>query len=105
MRRVERHGPAREAPPHDDADAGYVILRYWPEQHVFMDDRYDMYPMSVIHDFTTVNGGTPGWDRVLRDRGVDVVVWGRDRVLSQLLLQSDDWRVVHRDADYLVFVR
>jgi hypothetical protein len=33
------------------------------------------------------------------------VVWGRDRVLSQLLRQSDDWTITHRDADYLVFLR
>jgi hypothetical protein len=105
MAAVEHHGLLGQRLLVDDADAGYVILRYWPAQHVFMDDRFDMYPMSVIRDFTTVNGGTRGWDRVLRERGVDVVVWGRDRVLSQLLLQSDDWRVAHRDADYLVFVR
>jgi hypothetical protein len=90
----------------DDADAGYVILRYWPRQHVFMDDRFDMYPMSVVQDFTTVNGGTTGWDQVLDRRHVDVVVWGRDRVLSQLLQQRPtQWRIIHRDPDYLAFER
>lgn len=89
----------------DDADAGYVILRYWPEQRVFMDDRFDMFPMSVIDDFTTVNGGRRGWDRVLDEHDVEVVVWERGRVLSRLLEERDDWRVAHRDPDYLVFVR
>jgi hypothetical protein len=89
----------------DDADAGYVILRYSPQQRVFMDDRFDMYPMSVVRDFRTVNSGAEGWDRVLSRRDVEVVVWERDRVLSQLLLEHDQWQVSHRDADYLVFVR
>jgi hypothetical protein len=70
-----------------------------------MDDRFDMYPMSVIRDFRRVNAGARGWERVLADRDVEVVVWERDRVLSQLLLERDDWQVTHRDADYLVFVR
>src|SRR5262245_4310644 len=89
----------------DDADAGYVALRTWPEQRVFMDDRFDMYPLGVIRDFHTVNEGAAGWQRVLDDRDVQVVLWGRDRTLSQLLLQSDDWQVVHRDADNYVFTR
>lgn len=89
----------------DDADAGYVILRYWPEQRVFMDDRFDMYPMSVIDDFSTVNAGQAGWARVLDDRDVEVVLWGRDRALSQVLLERDDWQVVHRDRDFYVFGR
>jgi hypothetical protein len=89
----------------DDADAGYVVLRSWPEQRVFMDDRFDMYPMGVIRDFHTLNDGTAGWDRVLDDRDIQVVLWGRDRTLSQLLLESDEWHVVHRDARYYVFAR
>jgi hypothetical protein len=59
----------------------------------------------VVRDFRTVNSGAEGWDRVLSRRDVEVVVWERDRVLSQLLLEHDQWQVSHRDADYLVFVR
>jgi hypothetical protein len=89
----------------DDADAGYVLLRYWPDQRVFMDDRFDMYPRAVIRDFMTVSNGQPGWDRVLRDRDVEVIVWGHDRLLSELLRQSGDWKIVHSDARDDVFVR
>jgi hypothetical protein len=106
MNAVEEQGLLGTRVLTDDADAGYVILRYGPDQQqVFMDDRFDMFPLPVIRDFTTVNGGSPGWDRVLDEHDVEVVVWGRDRVLSQLLRQSDDWTITHRDADYLVFVR
>jgi len=89
----------------DDADAGYVILRSGPEQPVFMDDRFDMYPLPVIRDFGIVNAGLAGWDDVLRKHDVEVIVWERGRVLSQLLHQRADWRVTHRDKTYEVFVR
>jgi hypothetical protein len=105
MNAVERQGLLGARVLTDDADAGYVILRYGSDQRVFMDDRYDMYPLSVIHDFTTMNSGTPGWDRVLRKHDVEVVVWGRDRVLTQLLRRDDGWRVTYEDPDYVVLVR
>jgi hypothetical protein len=105
MAAVERQGLLGRRLLTDDGDAGYVILSRWPRQLVFMDDRYDMYPMSVIHDFSVLNAGSVGWDRVLRKRNIEVVVWERYRVLSQLLLQRPDWHVVHRDAHYYVFVR
>jgi hypothetical protein len=89
----------------DDADGGYLILRSWPEQRVFFDDRFDMYPLDVISDFTTVSTGKPGWDQVLEDHDVEVVVWERSRILTQLLKQTDDWSVTYQDKSYVVFVR
>ncbi len=105
MDAVEAQGLLGQRVLTDDADAGYVIMRYGTEQPVFMDDRFDMFPLPVIRDFTTVNAGSVGWERVLDDHDVQVVVWGRDRVLSQLLRASDDWQITHRDPDYFVFVR
>jgi hypothetical protein len=89
----------------DDFAAGYVILRYSPDQRVFMDDRFDMYPRPVIRDFKTLNAGSRGWERVLRARDIEVVVWERDRVLSQLLRERADWQLTYRDSKHNVFVR
>jgi hypothetical protein len=102
---VERQGLIGRRLLVDDADGGYVILRSWPRQRVFFDDRFDMYPRRVIRDFTTVSDVRRGWDRVLRSYDVEVVVWQRDRALTQLLRLDDNWRVTHRDADYVVLVR
>jgi hypothetical protein len=89
----------------DDADAGYVILRYAPEQKVFLDDRFDMYPPRLIADFFKVSEGLPGWSRVLDDRRVDVVVWARTGALASELDQSPAWHRVHRDETHAVWVR
>jgi hypothetical protein len=88
-----------------DAAAGYVILEHYPEQKVFIDDRYDMYPRSVIFDYFTLTGGRPGWSKVLDRYDVDVVVWGKNSNLAALLDQSPGWRRVHRDATDAVWVR
>jgi hypothetical protein len=67
----------------DDADAGFVILAYSPEQRVFLDDRYDMYPTKLINDYFTVSAGLPGWSRALDRYDTDVVVWARHTALSR----------------------
>ena len=89
----------------DDADAGYVILAYSPEQRVFMDDRYDMYPTKLINDYFVVSGGMPGWSRALDRYGVDVVVWARQGALTALLDKSPFWEHVHTDTTHAVWVR
>jgi hypothetical protein len=88
-----------------DAWAGYTILRFWPQQRVFMDDRYDMYPTALVDDYTEVADGQPNWQRVLDKHRVQVIVWQPKRALSQLLAQSSHWRRVHSDAKAVVYVR
>ena len=48
-----------------DSDAGYVILEHYPEQRVFLDDRYDMYPTKLIYDYFNLADGKPGWSKIL----------------------------------------
>ncbi len=47
-----------------DAWAGYTIYRYWPEQTVFFDDRYDMYPEDMVEAYDKVLNLEQGWDQV-----------------------------------------
>ena len=61
-----------------DAWAGYVIYKYWPKQHVFFDDRYDMYPIALTDAYNKVPRLKPGWDKVLDQYRINVVVWPKD---------------------------
>jgi hypothetical protein len=88
-----------------DAWAGYTILRFWPQQRVFLDDRYDMYPKKVVDDYTDVADGHPNWEHVLDEYRVDVIVWAPKRALSQLLAESPHWKRVHHDDMAAVWVR
>jgi hypothetical protein len=88
-----------------DAWAGYTIWRYWPQQHVYMDDRYDMYPKRVVDDYDTMANVEPKWRETLDRWRIDVVVWPTERSLSQALLERRDWERVYRDKTASVFVR
>jgi hypothetical protein len=105
MKYVERHDLLGRHLLTTDAAAGYVILEHYPEQKVFIDDRYDMYPRSVIFDYFTLTSGRPGWSTILDRYDVDIVVWGKSSNLAALLDQSPDWQRVHRDATDAVWVR
>ena len=105
MQAVERQGLLGQRLLTDDADSGYVILAYYPEQKVFIDDRYDMYPRPVINAFFDLENGAPGWAKHLDDYKVNVVLWDRDKPLSQYLAQDSHWHRTYRDKNYVIYVR
>ena len=105
MHYVDQHGLLGTRLLTTDADAGYVILEYYPRQRVFIDDRYDMYPTKVIHDSFTVADGKPGWEKVLDHYRIETVLWDRDSTLAGELDASSEWRRVHRDTTRAVWVR
>ncbi|HEX4491027.1 MAG TPA: hypothetical protein VH914_07470 [Acidimicrobiia bacterium] len=88
-----------------DAWAGYTILRFWPQQRIFLDDRYDMFPKRIVDDYTDVADGHPNWEKVLDEYHVQVIVWAPERALTQLLAESSHWKRVHTDDRADVWVR
>jgi hypothetical protein len=105
MRYLEANGLLGQRIYTDDADAGFVIHRYWPRQPVFMDDRFDMFPVPLMEDYLAIAGGDPAWERLLGRYDVDVVVWRRGEALAGLLDGSDAWTRIHRDGSHAVWVR
>jgi len=105
LNHVQRHEGLGTRLLTNDAAAGYVILRYAPDQKVFIDDRYDMYPTSVIYDYFTVSSGRPGWSRILDKYRIETIVWKRDTPLASLLDESPGWKRVYGDAVDAVWVR
>jgi len=90
---------------HHDPNGNYLELLYGDRARVFSDDRVDMFPKAVIDDEVVLLEGRPAWERVLRDRDVDVVLWGRSAPLAQLLAGSPDWHTVYQDPRWTVACR
>jgi hypothetical protein len=105
MTYLSTHGLLGERLFTTDAWAGYDILRFWPHQRVFLDDRYDMYPTKLVAEYTDVADGHADWQKVLDKYRVQVIVWQPARALSQLLAESPHWRLVHTDHNAVVYVR
>jgi uncharacterized membrane protein YgdD (TMEM256/DUF423 family) len=102
---VADHGLLGQRLMTDDAWGGYVILRYWPQQKVFVDDRYDMYPRPVLEDFIRFSDADGRWREILDRNRIDVVVWPAKATIVRFMETDAGWTVVHRDKRAVVFVR
>ena len=105
MRSVEERGALGGRLFTTDAWAGYTIAKYWPEQSVFMDDRYDTYPEDLVADYVKIADLQPGWSSLLDEYDIETVVWPRKRGLTQALALKAGWVEVHRDDVAVVFAR
>jgi hypothetical protein len=105
MRAVEAQGLLGQRLLTNDSWGGYLIARWWPEQKVFLDDRYDMYPTAITNDFVRFTRLKRGWEEVLERYRIDVVVWRQDHPVSRFLERDPGWKQVYRDRLAVVLVR
>jgi hypothetical protein len=90
---------------HQDFVGNYLILRFGRDARVFVDDRYDMYPLEVSSGYRELLRGGPGWQEVLDRHRVDVVLWNTSRPLASILSVDPRWREVFQDGDWVVLRR
>ncbi|HYH50855.1 MAG TPA: serine hydrolase, partial [Acidimicrobiia bacterium] len=105
MQWVEDNGRLGQRIMTDDAWGGYLILKYWPEQKVFVDDRYDMYPRPVLEDFLHFSDAGGRWREILDRNRIDVVVWPAKAAVVRLMETDPAWAVSYRDKNAVVFTR
>ena len=87
-----------------DTVGGYLILRRGRGAGVFIDDRYDMYPVEVSLDYLTLLRAQPGTEEVLDRRGVDAVLWDRALPLVAVLVERG-WREAAGDRRWVLLER
>ena len=87
-----------------DFVGNFVEGRYGTSVKVFVDDRFDMYPVSVLEDFNSFNSASPSWDTILGKYNPTAVLWAPSEPLGQFLAASDRWRVVYSDQEFLIAV-
>ena len=102
---MEARGLLGERIATQDFVGNFLTARGGPKAKVFFDDRFDMYPLPVIQDSLVLLDGREGWQRPLRARHVDVVLWRRGQPLAGLLALDPGWRVVRRDKTWIIAVR
>ncbi len=104
---MAQHGiqPSEVRMASSDTTGNYLELLYGRQAHVFLDDRVDMYPPSVVDDYLTLEHGAPDWSAVLDRRQIDVVLWDRTQPLVGLLSSSPAWRVLYQDHAWSLLCR
>lgn len=82
----------------------YLILRRGRGGGVFIDDRYDMYPVEVSLDYVSLLRALPGATEVLDRRRVDSVLWDRSLPLVAALRERG-WREAAGDKRWVLLQR
>ncbi len=95
--------PGRVATP--DYVGNYLEYRYGTRAHVFLDDRVDVFPSAVEHDYGVLLRAAPGWRAVLDRDGFAAVLWPRNLPLARLIARDPDWRTALKGPRWVVAVR
>jgi hypothetical protein len=90
---------------HRDFVGNYLELRYGRRLPVFIDDRFDMFPVRVSEDYIELLEAGPRSLQILDDRRVDIVLWNKDHPLTNLLLISGGWYEARVTDDWAVLRR
>jgi hypothetical protein len=83
---------------------GYLIWKLYPDYHVYIDGRADVYGDDLVKEFLDVNNGRPGWQESLERHGIQTVIVKSDAALASLLQLEAQWQEVFADKQALIFV-
>jgi hypothetical protein len=82
----------------------YVAARFGGRARVFIDDRYDMYPVDVSQGYEDLLHGSPASVAVLTRFDVDVVLWDDHQPLVPIL-QAAGWHQVDQAGHWVLLQR
>lgn len=89
---------------HTDVTGGWLILRDGRDAEVFIDDRVDMYPVSLLSDYRALVAGSDHALQVLDRRRIELVVWPAGEPLLERLGEGR-WQRRWAEGSYEVWVR
>ncbi len=88
-----------------DSWGGYLIYRLYPENKVFVDDRHDFYGETFLRDYLKTIRLTPDWQVFLKEKKVNWALLPAGSSLSNMLEETSQWAVVHRDETSILLER
>jgi hypothetical protein len=88
----------------NDGFGSYIIYEAWPEYEVFYDGR-DMFGKERTEEYLKVADVERGWKDVLKKYDITWIIYNNESPLSNLLLETDDWRLIYSDQVANIFVK
>jgi hypothetical protein len=87
---------------HDDATGGYFIYADWPDRHVYIDDRAELYGAEGLIAYQEARNGR--YKETFDRYGLDVALSRVEWPLTEIL-REDGWTVHAEDDHFVVFIR
>ncbi|MGH7794011.1 MAG: hypothetical protein ACREQ2_03790 [Candidatus Binatia bacterium] len=89
----------------NDEFGDYIIYAAWPKYKVFIDGRTDMYGAVRVKEYIKVSLAQGGWESILEKYNITWVFHDPNSVLSKLLLERQEWKLVYSDNVANIFLK
>ena len=100
---------ARQQPPGPILNnynwGGYLIGKLYPEYHVFIDGRTDLYGDSFMDDFSATYHLTDGWKGRIQQWQIRTVILPPDAPLVTFLRSQSGWKEVYSDSQASILTK
>jgi hypothetical protein len=97
-------GPAEHRIVARELVGNWFEARYGATGQVFIDDRIEVIPVSVVRDHRALLAGDPGWQEILERYEPAAVLWESESPLAALLDLDEAWEIAYRDDAWVVAV-
>jgi len=84
---------------------GYLIYQLYPKQRVVVDDRHDFYGDEFFKSYLKMVHVELGWQEFLLEHEVSCLLLPRNAPLTNILLETREWKPIYRDDVAIAFVR
>jgi hypothetical protein len=82
---------------------GYLLFTLWPDYPVFVDGRTDLYDDAFLRQYLRAYVADDGWQAVLDEYGIRLVVIETNSVLAKFLRLTPPWQEIYQDEMAAVF--
>ena len=84
---------------------GYLLLRFNGNPEIYIDGRSEVYPSSLLERYFYIVDGGSGWDVMLNEDQIDVIMIRPIDGLTRPLADHPDWELVFQDRYSNLYVR
>ena len=83
---------------------GYLLLKMWPEQQIFMDGHTHIYGEELTREYEQVITLSKGWEDILKKYDVKWIIMRSEAPLVKALSASGNWQIAYEDATSTILV-
>lgn len=84
---------------------GYLLLKLWPKQQIFMDGHTHIYGEVLTREYEQVISLRSDWEKILQKYDVRWAILRINTPLANAISSSTSWTPVHKDKTAIIFVR
>ncbi len=84
---------------------GYLLLKLWPEQQIFMDGHTHIYGEELTKEYERVIALAPHWQDILAKYDITWVIVRKNAPLVNALTQTNEWNISYQDGTAVILTR